>query len=63
VFEPRAYGTSSPYGPVNAANTAPLPSGDRLFAPWHAGRPVAVDPVTLSFVGEEAAGAVVVEVS
>ncbi|OWY63071.1 carotenoid oxygenase, partial [cyanobacterium TDX16] len=52
VFESGAYGTSSPYGPVNAANTAPLPWGDRLFATWDAGRPVEVDPVSLSFLGE-----------
>ncbi|ROO83151.1 carotenoid cleavage dioxygenase-like enzyme [Actinocorallia herbida] len=45
-------GTSSPFGMVNAANTAPLPWGDRLFATWDAGRPVEVDPVTLAFVAE-----------
>jgi carotenoid cleavage dioxygenase-like enzyme len=52
VFQSGAYGTSSPYGPVNAANTAPLPWGDRLFATWDAGRPVEVDPVSLSFLGD-----------
>lgn len=45
-------GTSSPWGFVNAANTAPLPWGDRLFATWDAGRPVEVDPVTLEFIAE-----------
>jgi carotenoid cleavage dioxygenase-like enzyme len=52
VFESGAYGTSSPYGMVNAANTAPLPWGDRLFATWDAGRPVEVDPLTLRCLGE-----------
>ncbi|MFC4905920.1 carotenoid oxygenase family protein [Actinomadura gamaensis] len=45
-------GTSSPWGFVNCANTAPLPWGERLFATWDAGRPVEVDPVTLGFVAE-----------
>lgn len=52
VFVSGAYGTTSPYGTTNAANTAPLPWGDRLFATWDAGRPVEVDPVTLGFVAE-----------
>ncbi|MFP5320895.1 MAG: carotenoid oxygenase family protein [Acidimicrobiia bacterium] len=52
VFESRAFGTSSPFGYSNAANTAPLPWGDRLFATWDAGRPVEVDPVGLGFLGE-----------
>jgi all-trans-8'-apo-beta-carotenal 15,15'-oxygenase len=52
VFEGRAFGTSSPFGFSNAANTAPLPWGDRLFATWDAGRPVEVDPLTLRFLGE-----------
>lgn len=52
AFTAGAYGTSSPYGMVNAANTAPLPWGDRLFATWDAGRPAEVDPVTLGFVAE-----------
>jgi len=52
VFHGRAFGTSSPFGFTNAANTAPLPWGDRLFATWDAGRPVEVDPVTLGFLGE-----------
>jgi len=51
-FTAGAYGTSSPFGMVNAANTAPLPWGDRLFATWDAGRPVEVDPVTLTSLGE-----------
>jgi len=52
VFEGRAFGTASPYGFSNSANTAPLPWGDRLFATWDAGRPVEVDPVSLAFLGE-----------
>lgn len=52
VFESGAFGTTSPFGFNNAANTAPLPWGDRLFATWDAGRPVEVDPVTLRFLGE-----------
>jgi len=52
VFDGRAFGTSSPFGFSNAANTAPLPWGDRLFATWDAGRPVEVDPLTLAFLGE-----------
>ncbi|HEX2313250.1 MAG TPA: carotenoid oxygenase family protein, partial [Thermomonospora sp.] len=52
VFTPGPVGTSSPFGFVNAANTAPLPWGDRLLATWDAGRPVEVDPVTLRFVAE-----------
>jgi all-trans-8'-apo-beta-carotenal 15,15'-oxygenase len=45
-------GYSSPLGFPNAANTAPLPWGDRLFATWDVGRPVEVDPDTLGFLGE-----------
>jgi all-trans-8'-apo-beta-carotenal 15,15'-oxygenase len=45
-------GYSSPFGFPNAANTAPLPWGDRLFATWDVGRPVEVDPVTLGFLGD-----------
>ncbi|WP_030164949.1 carotenoid oxygenase family protein [Spirillospora albida] len=52
LFTPGPVGTGSPWGFVNAANTAPLPWGDRLFATWDAGRPVEVDPVTLEFVAE-----------
>lgn len=51
-FAAGAYGTTSPFGFSNAANTAPLPWGDRLFATWDAGRPVEVDPVTLTCLGE-----------
>lgn len=51
-FTAGAYGTTSPFGFSNAANTAPLPWGDRLFATWDAGRPVEVDPVTLTCLGE-----------
>ncbi|WP_067819404.1 carotenoid oxygenase family protein [Actinomadura kijaniata] len=52
LFTAGPVGTGSPWGFVNAANTAPLPWGDRLFATWDAGRPVEVDPVTLAFVAE-----------
>ncbi|RJL25231.1 carotenoid oxygenase family protein [Bailinhaonella thermotolerans] len=52
LFENTPVGTSSPWGQVNAANTAPLPWGDRLFATWDAGRPVEVDPVSLGFLAE-----------
>ncbi|WP_084963925.1 carotenoid oxygenase family protein [Thermoactinospora rubra] len=52
LFVPGPVGTSSPFGTVNAANTAPLPWRDRLFATWDAGRPVEVDPVTLGFLAE-----------
>lgn len=52
LFRAGPVGTHSPFGGVNAANTAPLPWGDRLFATWDAGRPVEVDPATLAFVAE-----------
>lgn len=45
-------GYTSPFGAPNAANTAPLPWGDRLFMTWDAGRPVEVHPDTLEFVAE-----------
>ena len=51
-FTPGPTGYSSPFGFPNAANTAPLPWGDRLFATWDVGRPVEVDPVTLGFLGD-----------
>ncbi|MEJ5255712.1 MAG: carotenoid oxygenase family protein [Acidimicrobiales bacterium] len=54
---PELFGTSptgyvSPFGPPNAANTAPLPWGRRLYATWDAGRPVELHPDTLEFVAE-----------
>ena len=52
VFTPTMIGIRSPFGHTNAANTAPLPWGDRLFSTWDAGRPVEVDPVSLAFLGE-----------
>ncbi|MBG0830150.1 carotenoid oxygenase family protein [Planomonospora sp. ID67723] len=52
LFQAGPVGTNSPFGAVNAANTAPLPWGDRLFATWDAGRPIEVDPATLAFVAE-----------
>lgn len=45
-------GYTSPFGPPNCANTAPLPWGDRLYATWDAGRPVELHPDTLEFVAE-----------
>ena len=52
VFTPTMIGVQSPFGVVNAANTAPLPWGDRLFMTWDVGRPVEIDPATLGFVGD-----------
>lgn len=52
LFSPGPVGYSSPFGPPNSANTAPLPWGNRLFATWDAGRPVELDPDTLEFVAE-----------
>ncbi len=52
LFTPTMVGVQSPFGHTNAANTAPLPWGDRLFMTWDAGRPVEIDPVTLGFLGE-----------
>jgi all-trans-8'-apo-beta-carotenal 15,15'-oxygenase len=45
-------GYTSPFGPPNSANTAPLPWGDRVFATWDGGRPVELHPETLEFVSE-----------
>ena len=52
AFAPGVLGTMGAFGFSNAANTAPLPWGDRLFATWDAGRPVEIDPVTMAFLGE-----------
>lgn len=52
VFTPTMVGVQSPFGLINAANTAPLPWGDRLFMTWDVGRPVEIDPVSLCFLGE-----------
>jgi len=52
AFRPGPIGYHSPFGPPNAANTAPLPWGDRLLVTWDAGRPVELHPDTLEFVGE-----------
>lgn len=52
LFTPTMVGVQSPFGHTNAANTAPLPWGDRLFMTWDAGRPVEIDPVSLGFLGE-----------
>lgn len=51
-FTANSVGFRSAFGPLNAANTAPLPWGDRLFATWDAGRPVELHPATLEFVAE-----------
>ena len=52
AFGANSVGYHSPFGPPNAANTAPLPWGDRLFATWDGGRPVELHPGTLEFVAE-----------
>jgi len=52
VFTTTPIGVQSPFGAVNAANTAPLPWGDRLFVSWDVGRPVEIDPLDLRFLGE-----------
>ncbi len=52
VFNATMIGVQSPFGHTNAANTAPLPWGDRLFMTWDAGRPVEVDPLTLDYLGD-----------
>ncbi len=52
LFTASMIGVQSPFGFVNAANTAPLPWGDRLFHTWDAGRPVEIDPQTMGFLGE-----------
>lgn len=52
VFQAGPTGYTSPFGSPNAANTAPLPWGDRLYATWDAGRPVELHPETLEYVAE-----------
>ncbi len=52
LFERTMVGIRSPFGFVNAANTAPLPWGDRMFLTWDVGRPVEIDPQSLKFLGE-----------
>lgn len=51
-FQASGIGYSSPFGSANAANTAPLPWGGRLYATWDAGRPVELHPGTLDYVAE-----------
>lgn len=45
-------GLESPFGHANMVNTAPLAWNGRLFATWDVGRPVEVDPLSLTFLGE-----------
>lgn len=52
VFRPTMVGWHSPFGMTNAANTAPLPWGDRLFTTWDVGRPVEIDARSLQYLGE-----------
>jgi len=52
LFTRTMLGVHSPFGLVNAANTAALPWGDRMFMTWDVGRPVEIDPATLRFVAE-----------
>ncbi|MEO6629275.1 MAG: carotenoid oxygenase family protein, partial [Aquihabitans sp.] len=52
LFTPTMIGVQSPFGIVNAANTAPLPWGDRLFMTWDVGRPVEIDPLSMNFLGD-----------
>lgn len=52
VFVAGPTGYTTPLGPPNMANTAPLPWGDRLFATWDVGRPSELDPVTLQWIGD-----------
>lgn len=52
IFDAGPTGWSSPLGPPNMANTAPLPWGDRLFATWDVGRPTEIDPVDLRWMGD-----------
>lgn len=52
LFRRTMIGIQSPFGLVNAANTAPLPWGDRMFLTWDVGRPVEIDPASLRFLGE-----------
>jgi len=52
LFTAGPTGYSSPLGPPNLANTAPLPWGDRLLATWDVGRPSELDPVTMRWLGD-----------
>jgi len=52
VFRRTMIGVHSPFGLVNAANTAPLPFRDRMFLTWDVGRPVEIDPASQRFLGE-----------
>jgi all-trans-8'-apo-beta-carotenal 15,15'-oxygenase len=52
VFRSTMVGLHSPFGMTNAANTAPLPWGNRLFMTWDVGRPVEIDPHSLDYVAD-----------
>jgi hypothetical protein len=52
AFTAAPVGYMSAFGFPNAANTAPLPWGDRLFATWDVGRPVELDPVDLRYLAD-----------
>jgi carotenoid cleavage dioxygenase-like enzyme len=52
VFTATMIGVQSPFGHSNAANTAPLVWGDRLFMTWDVGRPSEIDPVNLNWLGD-----------
>lgn len=51
-FSGGVLGLDSPFGHANMVNTAPLPWQGRMFATWDVGRPVEIDPVSMSFLGE-----------
>lgn len=52
VFTATMIGSQSPFGHSNAANTAPLVWGDRLFMTWDVGRPSEIDPMNLNWLGD-----------
>lgn len=52
LFQAGPTGYTSPFGPPNCANTAPLPWGNRIYATWDAGRPVELHPDTLEYVAD-----------
>jgi hypothetical protein len=52
VFRAVGPGMLSPFGMMNMSNTAPLPWNGRLFTTWDVGRPIEIDPIHLTFLGE-----------